>query len=253
MNAPLAIFAHPGHELRILHALGQLGASCLYLTDASGSTGTSRIPLTTDILQKAGLPDRITFRHIRDGALYTALQSCDMRVFDRMRSDLDVVIRREMPDFLITDSAEGYNPAHDICHFLALHAGDHHGVRVYDIALDGDPGDFGHAEPADCIAFHLDPSELAGKLGLIAEYIQLAGDQLAEEAAYLLALYGKDAQADEILRPALSWAGYERTFSHEMPFFETHGRRRVREGKYATALTYRGHLRPVLAAIMAPA
>ena len=58
-NAPVAVFAHPGHELRILHALGALKVSCLYLTDASGSTGVSRLPLTTDLLADAGLPGRI--------------------------------------------------------------------------------------------------------------------------------------------------------------------------------------------------
>lgn len=252
-NTPLAVFAHPGHELRILHALGALKASCLYLTDASGSTGVSRLPLTTDLLADAGLPERISFPFIPDAALYTALMTCDAAVIDRLRRDLAAHVKRLRPAFLITDSAEGYNPAHDLCHFMALALGQALGIPVYDIALDGDPGDFGHAKPEDCRIWSLDRAALARKLAFVRDYAALAGSQLAGEATHLLARYGDEAQAEEILRPALDWRDYDRLWTKETPFFERHGLQRVREGKYRTALTYKGHLRPVLAEMMVPA
>lgn len=249
----MAIFAHPGHELRILHALGELGASCLYLTDASGSTGASRLPLTTDLLQKAGLPARTDFPFIPDAVLYSALRRRNEKVFDKLAEELDRIIAKQRPQFLITDSAEGYNPAHDICHFLSVRTGHRHGLQVYDIALDGDPGDHGHANAAECLAFELGPEQLSHKLELIRRYIALAGDKLAQEARHLFALYGEAAQASEILRPALAWPAYDREYCVRPPFFESHGRQRVREGKYTSALTYREHLRPLLAAMMQPA
>jgi LmbE family N-acetylglucosaminyl deacetylase len=252
-NAPLAVFAHPGHELRILHALGALGASCLYLTDASGSTGVSRLPLTTDLLADAGLPGRIPFPFIADAALYAALMTRDEAVIDRLRRDLSDHVTRLRPAFLITDSAEGYNPAHDLCHFVALELGQSLGVPVYDIALDGDPGDFGHARREDCRVWSLDGAALARKLAFVRDYAALAGHQLAGEAKHLLARYGDEAQAKEILRPALGWRAYDALWTHEAPFFERHGLKRVREGKYTSALTYRDHLRPVLAEMMVPA
>lgn len=252
-NAPLAIFAHPGHELRILHALGALEASCLYLTDASGSTGVSRLPLTTDLLAEAGLPERTDFPFVPDAALYAALLNRDAAVIDRLRRDLADQVTRLRPAFLITDSAEGYNPAHDLCHFMALELGHALGVPVYDIALDGDPGDFGSARPEDCRVWSLDDAALARKLAHIRAYIALAGAKLAGEAHHLLSLYGEQAQAREILRPALVWREYDALWVNEAPFFERHGLKRVQEGKYTTALTYRDHLRPVLAEMMVPA
>ncbi|MEN0653099.1 MULTISPECIES: hypothetical protein [Hyphobacterium] len=252
-NAPLAIFAHPGHELRILHALGDLKASCLYLTDASGSTGVSRIPLTTDLLAEAGLPDRVPFPFIPDAALYAALLNRDNAVIDELRRDLTAHVTRLLPAFLITDSAEGYNPAHDFCHFMALELGHALGIEVYDIALDGDPGDFGSAKPEDCRVWSLDGAALARKLAFVRQYAALAGTMLAEETGHLLALYGEQAQADEILRPAPGWDAYDARWTSEAPFFERHGLKRVREGKYRTALSYRDHLRPVLAGMMVPA
>jgi len=252
-NAPVAVFAHPGHELRILHALGALGASCLYLTDASGSTGVSRLPLTTDLLAEAGLPERLAFPFVPDATLYAALLNQDDTILDRLRRDLTAHVTRLRPAFLITDSAEGYNPAHDLCHFMTLELGHALGIEVYDIALDGDPGDFGSAKPEDCRIWSLDDAALARKLAHIRAYIDLAGAKLAGEAHHLLALYGEQAQAQEILRPALGWRGYDALWIHEAPFFERHGLKRVREGKYAAALTYRSHLRPVLAEMMVPA
>ncbi|MEE2526610.1 hypothetical protein V0U79_09545 [Hyphobacterium sp. HN65] len=252
-NAPLAIFAHPGHELRILHTLGQLEAACLYLTDASGSTGHSRIPLTAGLLKQSGLPERVDFPFIPDAELYAGLHRHDERLIGALALELDRVIEIMQPRFLITDAAEGYNPAHDICHFIAVRAGNRHGLDVYDIALDADPADYGHATPGDCMDFSLDRGALAWKLDMIRQYIALAGEQLAQEAGHLLALYGEPAQGCEILRPALDWPRYDRTFEADQPFFERHGRQRVREGKYASALTYRDHLRPLLAAMMQPA
>lgn len=251
--APVAVFAHPGHELRILHALGALKASCLYLTDASGSTGVSRLPLTSDLLAEAGLPGRIDFPFVPDAALYAALLSGDEAVIDRLRRDLAAHLTRLRPAFLITDSAEGYNPAHDLCHFMTLELGQALGVPVYDIALDGDPGDFGDAKPEDCRIWSLDAAALARKLTFIRDYAALAGNQLTEESHHLLSVYGEQAQAREILRPALGWRGYDALWTHEAPFFERHGLKRVREGKYRAALTYRSHLRPVLAEMMVPA
>lgn len=252
-NAPLAIFAHPGHELRILHGLGALEASCLYLTDASGSTGVSRLPLTTDLLAEAGLPERTEFPFVPDAALYAALLNRDEAVIDRLRRDLAAHVTRLRPAFLITDSAEGYNPAHDLCHFITLELGRVLGIEVYDIALDGDPGDCGPARPEDCRIWSLDDAALARKLAHIRTYIDLAGSQLAGEAKHLLSLYGEQAQAEEIFRPALGWRAYDALWTSEAPFFERHGLKRVREGKYRTALTYRDHLRPVLAGMMVAA
>jgi LmbE family N-acetylglucosaminyl deacetylase len=252
-SAPLAIFAHPGHELRILHALKQLQARSLFLTDASASTGQSRMHLTERTLKSAGLPPREPFSARPDKIFYAALASGDDASLRALRQDIIARIEHQTPRLLITDSAEGYNPVHDLCHFLVVSIAGNFRIPVFDIALDGDPADFGHARRADCLDFTMDESELSGKLALIQNYISAAGPQLSQEAENLLARYGRGAQAREILRPALEWPQYDATFRERTPFFEAHGRRRVREGKYASALTYRTHLRPILESLMVAA
>jgi len=155
------------------------------------------------------------------------------------------------PDRLITDSAEGYNPVHDLCHFAVLAAVRKSGrnIPVFEIALNYDPGDFAHARAEDCLVYALDADALDAKLDAMRAYIGEAGPGLAAEAEDLLARHGESGQAREILRPALQRAGYDSAFSAEAPFFERHGLKRVREGKYAEALTLSGHLAPVLDAM----
>jgi hypothetical protein len=252
-NAPIAIFAHPGHELRILHALKQLQASCVFLTDASASTGQSRMHLTDQTLKSAGLPQREMFALQPDSSLYAALASGDDAPLRKLRQDIILVLEKRTPRFVITDSAEGYNPVHDLCHFLVMSIAANNRIPVFDIALDGDPADFGHARQSDCLDFTMDGSALSEKLELIRKYIAAAGPQLSQEAENLLARYGQGAQAKEILRPALQWTDYDLTFREHAPFFEEHGRRRVREGKYTSALTYTDHLRPILESLMVAA
>ncbi|GJL96457.1 MAG: hypothetical protein DHS20C06_02740 [Hyphobacterium sp.] len=249
-NAPLAIFAHPGHELRILHALKQLQASCLFLTDASASTGRSRIHLTDQTLISAGLPKRELFAPQPDSTLYAVMTSGIDAPLRVLRNDIIALLEKRMPRFLITDSAEGYNPVHDLCHFMVISIAANKRIPVFDIALDGDPADFGHARPENCLDFTMDAPALSAKLLLIQNYIDAAGPQLSQEAEQLLARYGRGAQAKEILRPALQWTEYDSAFRVRAPFFEEHGRRRVREGKYESALTYSDHLRPILESLM---
>lgn len=252
-SAPLAIFAHPGHELRILHALNELQAACLFLTDASASTGRSRMHLTDQTLKSAGLADRESFTPRPDNMLYAILASGDDAPLRAIRDDILALLSKRTPRFLITDSAEGYNPVHDLCHFLVMSIAAIEPIPVFDIALDGDPADFGHARPVDCLDFSMDETALSGKLNLIRNYIDAAGPQLSQEAEHLLTRYGRGAQAREILRPALQWTEYDAACRSRTPFFEEHGRRRVREGKYAFALTYIDHLRPILENLMVAA
>ena len=246
----LAVFAHPGHELRALHALGSLQAKTLFLTDASASTGVSRIPLSVETLSQADIPPASRFKPIPDAALYRALMDQKIDLFTDLARQIARQIDRVSPDFVLTDSAEGYNPAHDICHFLSLAAARRSRTQphVYDVALNHDPLDFAHADPRDCKVFDLDAAAIARKRGAIEAYVQRAGDMLAREAEGLLKQFGDQGQAREILRPALSRRAYFKAFADTPPFFESHGLKRVREGKYSRALT-RDHVVPVIDAL----
>ncbi|MEE2565259.1 hypothetical protein [Hyphobacterium marinum] len=250
----LAIFAHPGHELRALHALHELDARIVFLTDASASTGESRLHLSDATLAGAEIARHCGFEPLPDRALYNALLDRDAAVLERVLTQLTSLIAREVPALLITDSAEGYNPAHDLCHFLVLAAAQRARLNapVFDIALNDDPSDFAHARPRDCRVFDLDAQDQARKLAAIEDYTERAGPFLRREAVELLDRYGAAGQAREILRPALGFDAYLNAFSGTPPFFERHGRARVAEGKYKQALTLETHLQPVLETLLSP-
>lgn len=253
-QSALAIFAHPGHELRALHALQALNARLIYLTDASAGTGESRLGLSDATLQGAHLARLSGLEPLPDAHVYAALADQDSALLHTILGTLTGLISQERPHLVITDSAEGYNPAHDLCHFLVLAAAAQAGCgSVFEIALNHDPADFRHARPEDCHVFDLDPAAQASKLAVIKDYTIRAGPVLRREAVGLLSRYGEAGQAREILRPALGLRDYLNQFSDEAPFFEQHGRKRVAQGKYASALTLNDHLRPVLERICEPA
>jgi len=251
-NAPLAIFAHPGHELRLLHCLSELNANCLYLTDASASTGKARLHLTDKTLRQAGIPPRLEYLTQPDGEFYTALKNSNESLIRENTQHISVILARLNPSFVITDSAEGYNPVHDICHFISLVACKQAGIDVFDVALDGDPVDLDGNEEADCHIFKLGSRSLDAKLTFIRDYADNAGPQLAGEALGLLEKFGDHGQAMEILRPAKTWVSFKTACQAETPFFEAHGRRRVEEGKYKSALTFCDHLEPMIERLWSP-
>ena len=251
----LAIFGHPGHELRLLHALETMRADCLFLTDGSAGEGRSRTPLSRQLLNRLGLTIAPGFSPVPDKALYDALRTGETAVFRDLVRAIAAVLAERRPARLITDSAEGYNPVHDLCHFAVLAAARQAGLEaeIWEVALNYDPADFAHARPDDCLVLDMDDAALAAKLDRIRAYAADAGPGLSQEADELLARDGVAAQAREILRPALDRDEYDAAFAGCAPFFEQHGLRRVREGKYREALTLQRHLRPALDAMEAPA
>jgi len=243
----LAIFAHPGHELRALHTLHQARSGVVYLTDASASTGQSRVSMSEVTLRRSDIDVVPDFMPVADADLYRAMMGGQTQLFTQMVDDIARLIDRCEPDFVLTDSAEGYNPAHDLCHFLVMTAADksRHHPPVYDIALNHDPLDFAHAAPESCIIHDLDAAAVSRKRVVIEDYTRAAGDMLRREAEGLLRQFGTQGQGREILRPSLTLTVYLRQFSKTPPFFESHGLKRVREGKYTETLTM-AHLRPLL-------
>jgi hypothetical protein len=251
----LAVFGHPGHELRLLHALRALDAPCVLLTDGSAGEGRSRTAISESVLSRFGCPAAPEFVSVPDARLYGALRLGDARVFAELVDRLAGLFDAWAPDRLITDSAEGYNPVHDLYHFAVLEAAKRgrRDLPVFEIALNHDPRSFAHARPEDCLVFSLDRPALEAKLDAMRAYIAAAGPGLAGEAQELLERDGEQGQGLEILRPALECAAYDAAWTEEAPFFEQHGLKRVREGKYAEALTLSGHLAPALDAMLAKA
>jgi LmbE family N-acetylglucosaminyl deacetylase len=254
LRKTLAIFAHPGHELQCLFALKRQNATVAFLTDASAGTGHARVVQSTTGLKTLGLGISTNWTPIADQALYEMLMDRDQCAILALNNAIQNLLRHERPQTIITDAAEGYNPAHDFCHFLVMAAVQmacpH--ARLVETPLTDDPHDMSGHAPSRCMVFDLTAPEVQQKSHAIDAYCEAAGGILQQEVRDMREQFGEAVIARELLRPALSQAAYLNRFEKEKPFFERHGERRVLEGKYDTLLRLHPHLVAALDIISDP-
>ena len=144
---------------------------------------------------------------------------------------------------VLVDAAEGYNPVHDVCHWIGRAAtlrAQRFGAPVELFELDL----VAHPEgPGDGLRLTLDDQAFARKLEATARYVALKS-----EADAAFERYGRDAFRIEFLRrvvdgppPPAAW----------VPYYEEVGEARVRAGRYATVLRYSSHVKPVIDRLLA--
>ena len=237
------VVAHPGHELRAYHVLERVRPVVAVLTDGSGSAATPRIGGSRSLLDRIGGSPAAVFGSLTDRDAYDALMSGRTNRFAALVDAIaDEVVARDVTAIVI-DAAEGYNPIHDVCHWIGRSAisrvvGQKRGVDAFELDLVGHPEGDGRG-----VRIALDGDAFTRKLAAIAAYPALAG-----EAAAAFAQYGRDAFQSEFLRhvepaaiPPASW----------VPYYETVGEARVRSGQYPSVLRYGLHVRPILEALTA--
>lgn len=237
----LLILAHPGHELCAFHLLERVRPAVAVLTDGSGSTGASRLHETSRLLASVGARRGPVFGAMPDRAAYAALMAGDANPFRQYVDDLAGWLVANRADAVLADAAEGYNPVHDVCHWMARGAIEHAArrgrvVELFELDLIARPGGDGEG-----LRLALDDEAFARKLEAVEAYRALAAEA---EAAF--DRHGADAFRTELLRragpaaiPPAAW----------VPYYEEVGAARVRSGLYASVLTYSAHVRPVLEAI----
>jgi nucleotide-binding universal stress UspA family protein len=239
----LLVFAHPGHELRAYHVVERVRPSVAVLTDGSGSTAIPRLAESRELLLAAGARPASMFGPLSDGAAYAALMSGDARPFITQLNQLADVLVSDGVGAVLVDAAEGYNPVHDVCHWMARAAvarARQFGapIALFEVDLVSHPDSSG-----DGLRVTLDEAAFRRKLDAISRY-----DALKAEAEAAFERYGKDAFRVEFLRrvaeggpPPPSW----------VPYYEQVGEARVRSGLYTSVLRYGSHVRPVIDALLA--
>jgi hypothetical protein len=237
------LFAHPGHELRAHHFMECVRPSVGFLTDGSGSTSESRLEDSHALLARVGARPAVTLGALTDRQAYRALMAADAEPFLDQVNWLADTLLTEGVEAVLVDAAEGYNPVHDICHWVARAATArvrHFGVDIalfeLDLIADPDP-------PDDGLRLVLDDQSFMRKLDAIACYVAL---QAEAQAAF--DRHGQDAFRVEFLRrvgdrvpPPASW----------IPYYEEVGETRVRAGRYTSVLRYGSHVRPVIERLLA--
>ncbi|MBL4616499.1 MAG: hypothetical protein JKY46_02305 [Robiginitomaculum sp.] len=243
-NNTIAIFAHPGHELRCFGFLQHLSAKILYLSDASASTGQQRLQQSGDLLQDYGLQTLDSTMAIPDIEIYLALMSKDQTWLSYFYHKLRFILQKEQPSLIITDAAEGYNPVHDLCHFLTLAAvrANKLPVKIMVTPLTEHPHELDGHEITNCMVLDMNHKQSQIKTSAMNAYAKTAGGQLANEAKAMEAEFGTAVNTREILRPPISLSDYFNRYSKHKPHFEHYGEQRVQSKKYKEILRLHPHL-----------
>jgi hypothetical protein len=235
------LVAHPGHEL-ILHGwLGRTQPTVFVLTDGSGSHGISRLASTTRVLQRAGARPGPVYGRFSDRDVYDALLEGATGAFAQVTGELAAWLVRNPVRGVVTDSAEGYNPTHDLCRTLAgaavaLATGTlGRPVPLYEYVVTNDRRACAERSCAGAMSSRLTDVELERKLRAAEEYEELTADsQLSIERD------GREAYRVECLHPVAAAPPAPRG---EIPYYERHGEARVRARRYGRVIRYRDHVR----------
>lgn len=237
------VLAHPGHELRAYHFLERVCPFVAVMTDGSGSNGTPRVDDSRAVIERVGGRAAPVFGCMSDRDAYAALMAADARPFLPLLTTIADSLARARVQVVVIDAAEGYNPVHDVCHWIGRSAvaiarrlGAE--IELFELDLVSHPDGAGEG-----VRLVLDNEAFRRKLEAVASC-----DALRSEAEAAFGHYGQDAFRVEFLRrvsadalpPAASW----------IPFYEQVGEKRVKEGRYRSVLRYQSHVKPVIDQLM---
>jgi len=236
------ILAHPGHELRVHHLLERFAPTVAVLTDGSGSTGESRLNDSRQLLETAGAKAAEPFGPLTDRDAYRALMEGDAEPFAALVDRLATAVCDARAACVLIDAAEGYNPVHDVCHWIGRAVASRARflktiVELFEVDLVAHPEGNG-----DGLRIVLDDRAFERKLAAASRY-----RSLATESAAAFEHYGQDAFRTEFVRrvgeaalPPASWK----------PHYEQVGEERVKAGLYPSVLRFGAHVRPVIESVL---
>jgi len=236
------VVAHPGHELRIHGLVERVRPLVFVLTDGSGRSGRSRLAYTSGLLSDLEAPISPVFGRFTDLELYGAMLEGRVDLFLGLAEEIAETLVSDGIEVVVADDAEGYNPAHDVCRFLADAAvglaasSRRRALATYTFALVG--------PPAGEVTFTLDDAALRRKLDAARRYGPLArevGAALEEKgiASFRVETFQESREpATQILKS-------------EVPFYESYGERQVAAGFYERVLRHEEHVLPICRALRA--
>src|SRR6187455_3302215 len=136
----LLVSAHPGHELRLHHWMELVRPDVFFITDGSGSAGNPRTDSSRRVIDEVGATLLDGSGRLPDQRLYAAMRQRDLAFFRALRMQIAGLIQTNGYDEVVCDGLEGYNTAHDWCHYLVRSLAGAMQVRAFEHPL---------AEPSD--------------------------------------------------------------------------------------------------------
>ena len=112
------IVAHPGHEALLHGWMERVRPRILILTDGSGRSGKPRINATSQYIATLGLKHGSLFGRFSDLLIYEKILAQDFAFFGAVANEICETLLAERVDYVVGDSAEGYNSVHDLCRML---------------------------------------------------------------------------------------------------------------------------------------
>lgn len=177
------VIAHPSHELR-LHGWVQIARPHLFvLTDGSGRAGESQLDSTTKVLEDAGATRGTIYGRFTDLDVYTAFLNHDYDLFISLVEELAEQFDHHQIEYVVGDSAEGYNSTHDACRLVINAAIEivtrkfKREIANFDFAVVGQPEECPDAIRNDAIWLSLDDETFRRKIAAVKAYnSKLAAD-----------------------------------------------------------------------------
>ncbi|MBW4472092.1 MAG: hypothetical protein KME45_17030 [Stenomitos rutilans HA7619-LM2] len=249
------VIAHPGHELRVHHWLECAKPMTFVLTDGSGRSTVSRLPSTTQILQRAQATPGSIYGRFSDRQIYTALLQHNTELFAAAVEELATAFVEHAIEYVVGDALEGYNPGHDVCRLLINAAvaranySRKQSIANFCFSLVNLPSAYpqqpvsGAPLKALTVSLQLDDSALARKLAAAQAYAELA-----QEVNAAIQQMGLRAFQVEQLHP-VSQTEAILLYGAEPQFYERYGEQQVALGFYQHVIRCREHLYPLAEAL----
>lgn len=248
MSSSVLCIAHPGHELRVLQWLREARPVVLILTDGSGSSKSSRLEASRELVQEAGGTVGRIFGRYPDRGLYEIIRNQDLSAVTGLADELLATLEECHADVIAGDMLEGFNTGHDLCRMLIQAAVSRHArrrghpVKNYEIVLERLAATMAERKPA--VTLQLGKEGIASKRACVEHRFP----QLVEEMDRAVAKFGDVAVATETLFEAAEGLD-DRWMEEEPPYYETFGRKQVAAGLYSEVITHETHMRPIAQAL----
>lgn len=243
------VIGHPGHELLVHGWMERTKPLVFVLTDGSGADGHSRLGSTTRVLARTGARPGAIYGRLTDRGIYSLMLDGQLASLTELFDILTRALLDERITCVVGDSAEGYNPTHDLCRLIlnaavARAAREGCAIDNYEFAQVGKPDgstsdDAAAPGPRSPERLTLDDDALARKMAAAEGY-----PEMAKEVARAVAAYGTEWCRTECFVRASS--DPTRAHATTPPYYETYGAERVAQGLYSRVLRYGEHVRPVI-------
>jgi len=247
----VVVFSHPNHELAVYGLLQRLRPHLIFLTDGGGA---QRVAQTQRGLERIGLRDRAQFLDYPEVSFYDALLDGNVNLFREVARRIRAALERIMPEQVLCDAVEFYNPVHDLSLPIVLAAlADADGVAVFEVPLLYQvPGDREHyavqrmptSRAAGSVVVQLTEAELSAKLAARDEVYSLLREQLGP----VLCLPDEHFAREEFAAASavLPCPDGERVLR-----FEWRGKLQQQRGAVDRVITYADHYLPVASSLRA--